>query len=174
MYYTCTIACMYINSMPPPPLGLILLSLCSSLPSPADSPQLFLFALPHSLLHHGPAGQPQLTVCLLSEGIHTDTERGLGRQHPTDLSLVLGGNLTDQGGVVDEAVLWSVVFGLQCSACQERGTGIITVRFTQAKHILMHSVKDANYNCKSMVHLKKRMLQENAFLHRAIVYCHIC
>ena len=124
---------MYKNSTPPPPLGLILLSLCSSLPSPADPPQLFLFALPHSLLHHGPASQPQPTVCILSEGIHTDTERGFGRQHPTDISLVLGGSLTDQGGVVDEAVLWSVMFGLQCSAYQERGTGIITVRFTQAK-----------------------------------------
>ena len=133
MYYTCTIACMYINSMPPPPLGLILLSLCSSLPSPADPPQLFLLALPHSLLHHGPASQPQPTVVLLSEGIHTDTERGLGCQHPTDLSLVLGGSLTNQGGVVDEAVLRSVVFGLERSACQERGTGIITGRFTQAK-----------------------------------------
>ena len=97
------------------PLWSVLLSLGPGLPRPTDPPQLALLTLPHPRLHHGPTGNPHQWLRLISQGIHTDTQGGLSRQHPTDLALVLGSRLSDQGGVVDEAVLWCVVFSLEGS-----------------------------------------------------------
>ena len=97
------------------PLHLILLSLCASLPRATDPAQLALLALPHPLLHLAPAGNPDGQVAVLSEGVHTHTQGRLGGQHATDLALVLGSRLPHERGVVDEAVLGSVVLSLESS-----------------------------------------------------------
>ena len=54
-------------------------------------------------------------LCLLPQCVHTYSQSCLGCQGPRDLPLVLGCGLAHQGGVVDDAILWRVVLGLQGS-----------------------------------------------------------
>ena len=65
-----------------------------------------------SLLERGAVLNAHLVVDVFAERVDADGERRLGGQHARHLALVLGAALADQTGVVDEAVLGSVVFGL--------------------------------------------------------------
>lgn len=63
--------------------------------------------------HLGAALDSDGGVRLVGEGVDTDRQGALGRQHPRYLSLVLGRRLPDQARVVDQAVLGSVVLSVK-------------------------------------------------------------
>jgi hypothetical protein len=52
-------------------------------------------------------------VCAISQRVHPDSQRALGCEHPADLALELGGALADERRVVDQAILWCLVLGLE-------------------------------------------------------------
>mmetsp|Transcript_12113 Transcript_12113/g.26039 ORF Transcript_12113/g.26039 Transcript_12113/m.26039 type:complete len:379 (-) Transcript_12113:661-1797(-) len=70
--------------------------------------------LPQPSLDLSPGVYADRGVRAVSKGIHTNGQRALGCQHAGDLALELGARLSDEGGMVDEAVLGCLVLGLEC------------------------------------------------------------
>lgn len=64
--------------------------------------------------HLGSAVQANGGICCFTQGIHSDGQRTFGSQDSGDLALELGGCLADEGRMIDEAVLGSLVLCLQC------------------------------------------------------------
>jgi hypothetical protein len=90
---------------------------------------------PRALLHLLARLQAHGRVRAVAQRVHADRERALGRKHARDLALELGLALTDERGVVDEAVLGRLVLGLQRPARRQ----IDSMERKQSRHWIERS-----------------------------------